>query len=148
MSHARQQIREAVETLLGTIVGLTVFASRQTEKYDENDLPAATVSTLSERMLEETAVINSLETSREIIITVELRAKHTTGIDDELDALAVSVEDVLGADETLGGLIDYFSLTQTDIEIDDGSLDRPVGLATLTYAGVYRVSASDVETIL
>lgn len=148
MSHARQQIREAVGTALSAIPTVTVFESRQTEKYDDNDLPAITVSTLADEIDLDQNSINELTQHRIISVTVECRAKQTTGIDDELDDLAVSVEDILGANETLGGLIDYFTLTGTELEIDDGSLERPVGLATLTYRGLYRVNAGDCETIL
>lgn len=148
MSHARQQIREAIGTLLNTITGLTVFESRQTEKYADDDLPAATVLTLEDRVLPDTQPINSLDADRALTISIEVRAKHTTGIDDELDDLATSIEETLGADLTLSGLVRLILLDSTEIEIDDGSLERPVGLMKMTYSAIYRVSSDDVETIL
>jgi len=173
MSHARQQIREAIESALSGIAGVTVFSSRQTEKYDEANLPAITINTLTERLLADSQSINDLESDRELILTIEIRGKEVTGIDDALDDIAVSIEDILGAGETWDidgsggggpgpgpgngpgqgpsdgpGWLKFIQLQGTDVEIDDGSLDRPVGLMTLTYVLVYRVSSADVETIL
>ena len=152
MSHARQQIREAIESALSGIAGVTVFSSRQTEKYDEANLPAITINTLTERLLADSQSINDLESDRELILTIEIRGKEITGIDDALDDIAVSIEDILGESEVfnIGGsqAVKFMQLQGTDVEIDDRSLDRPVGLMTLTYVLVYRVSSADVETIL
>jgi hypothetical protein len=62
-----------------------------------------------------------------------------------IDAIAVQIEESIGADFTLSGIAKQSVLTSTNIEFS-GETEQPVGIATLTFSVQYITSLTDVQT--
>ena len=83
--------------------------------------------------------------SREMDVQIDIVVRATDTFDDDVDAIAVQVEESIGADIRLGGLVKDIVLTATQIEYD-GDAERPIGVASLTFSTRYVTSIEDVET--
>jgi len=73
------------------------------------------------------------------------RQNATASLDSAIDAIAVQIEEAIGADFTLGGIAKESVLTSTSIDFS-GETEQPVGIATLTFSVRYVTSLTDVET--
>jgi hypothetical protein len=82
---------------------------------------------------------------RTVEITVSIYENATASLDSTIDAIAVQVEEAIGADFTLGGIAKESVLTSTSIDFS-GETEQPVGIATMTFAVRYVTSLTDVET--
>lgn len=148
MAHVRQQIREAVATMLDNIVGATadtVYQSRTTE-ISESVMPCLVVYSKREQ-----SEIDSMTPPRgcyrELNVVVEGYAKATTNMDDTLDTIAEEVEQAIASDITLGGLCRDISIIETDINYD-GKADKPAGVVRMTFRAQYRVLENNVGTAI
>lgn len=143
MPHARQQIREAVGTLLTGLVttGPNVFESRV---YPHDKLPAIAIYTLNEAVEATTQEGNQ---TRRLVLLVEGRAKVNSDVDDTLDDIAAEVETALLADQDLGGLIKILELSETEIELMD-DLEKPAGIIRPLFNVIYRANESDPSTLI
>lgn len=147
MSHARQQLREAFATAVTslTTTGSRVHQSR-TIPVDPDNGAALRIYTLAEALLEAT-ITRPRTQYRRLQIVCEVVAKAASDLDDTLDTSAAEVEAAITADVTLGGLCKDCWLESTEIELS-GDIDKPAGVARLTWTCDYAVLENDAETFV
>ena len=149
MSHVRKQIRDQFVTLLTagvTLVSSRVYATR-VYPLTQAKLPAITVTIGSESsgLMTMGATMGSKSMDRTVDIAVSVYENATASLDSAIDAIAVQIEEAIGADFTLGGIAKESVLTSTSIDFS-GETEQPVGIATLTFSVRYVTSLTDVET--
>ncbi len=149
MSHVRKQIRDQFVTLLTsgvTLVSSRVYATR-VYPLTQAKLPAITVTIGSESsgLMTMGATMGSKSLDRTVDISVSIYENATASLDSAIDAIAVQIEEAIGADFTLGGIAKESVLTSTSIDFS-GETEQPVGIATLTFSVRYVTSLTDVET--
>jgi signal transduction protein with GAF and PtsI domain len=149
MAHVRSQIRDQFVSTLKAGVSLVSRRVYGTRVYPltQAKLPAITVTAGAEssELMTMGATMGARSLDRTVDITVSIYENATETLDSKLDAIAVQVEEAIGADYTLGGLAKHSVLTSTSIEFS-GETEQPVGIATLTFAVRYVTSFTDVET--
>lgn len=145
MTHARQQIREAVATAL---TGLTTTSTRvhqsRMRPVGDTGLPCLLVSTDTEE------ITQSMQTRlyRDLTITVRGFAKATANLDDTLDTIASEVEMAMQSAGTLSGKTSSgLVLRRIDVDMDD-TLDKPAGVIALQYQAQYFTAAGTPGTIV
>lgn len=145
MAHVRQQIRERIASVLTTNVTLVSSRVYQSRVYPltEAQLPAVTVYTGAETSGLQTIGTKTL--MRTVNINVDVYAKATADLDDDLDAIAVQIEEAIAGDFTVNGLAKDAVLISTDIDFS-GETEQPIGMARLTFAVRYITAIDDVET--
>lgn len=149
MSHVRQQIREAMATLLHGLATSQnrVFKSR-TVALHQDELPAIIVSTGSEEI--EALDIHGIHLQRTLQINITLKAEVNANLDDKLDEMALEVETRINANDankTLNGLCGTITLNGIDILYDE-ELQTPLGEATCRFETIYHTSSSDPSSSL
>jgi hypothetical protein len=149
MPHVRKQIRDQFVTLLTagvTLVSSRVYATR-VYPLTQAKLPAITVTIASESsgLMTMGATMGSKSMDRTVEIAVSVYENATASLDSAIDAIAVQIEEAIGADFTLGGIAKESVLTSTSIDFS-GETEQPVGIATLTFSVRYVTSLTDVET--
>jgi len=145
MPHVRQQIRAKIVALLASgvpLVSSRVYGSR-VYALTEADLPSITVYT--GRETSQIITIGSKTLQRTASISVDIYARATSNLDNDLDAICVEVEEALAADFKLSGLAKSIVLSGTDIDYS-GESEQPVGTARLNFDVVYNTLIGDVET--
>ena len=125
MSHARQQIREAVATLVTglTTTGSRVFQSRF-YRVQASELPALFIYSTDESIERET-IGTGPYLRRELSIRIEGMAKALDNLDDTLDTIGEEVEDALGGQLPAG--VDDFRIRSVAIDYSGGG-EQPVGV--------------------
>lgn len=143
MSHARQQLREAVETALTglTTTGSNVTASRV---YPHTSLPSLAIYSPAEELVGRDM---GGQQERALTIVVEARAQATSSVDDTMDTISTEVEEAVATNSSLRALVKDCYLSSMESELSDEA-DQPVGLMRLVFLLTYVVAESDVETIL
>ena len=149
MSHVRKQIRDQFVSVLTagvTLVSSRVYATR-VYPLTQAKLPAITVTIGSESsgLMTMGATMGSKSLDRTVDIAVSVYENATASLDSAIDAIAVQIEEAIGADFTLGGIAKESVLTSTSIDFS-GETEQPVGIATLTFSVRYVTSLTDVET--
>lgn len=145
MAHVRKQIRDKISQLLSSGVSLVssrVYGSR-VYPLTEAKLPAITVYTGGEASELNTMGLKTL--SRTLSVSVDVYARATQTLDDDLDAICVQVESAIASQYTLNGLSKNTVLSSTDIDFS-GDAEQPVGVARLTFDVLYHTSIDDAET--
>ena len=125
------RLREAIAT---AVTGLTttstrVFQSRVYPLERGTDLPGLLVFSLAETSERRTAPAPGIM-ERVLRVQIVAVARALADLDDTLDGICKEVE------MALAGLAKTITLTSTDIEMQ-GTSDRPVGQAAMTYEVVY-----------
>ena len=147
MAHARQQIREQLETTLTGLntTGSNVFANRAYDTASAHLLPALTIYTLDEDLGEE----SGNKQMRILNVVIEARAKQSVNLDNTLDTIGAEVESALfeNSDTTLNGKCKSFNYESMDIALS-GEAEQPIGLMTMRFIAQYRVDKTDVETLI
>ena len=145
MAHVRQQIRERIVSVLTTNVTLVsnrVYGTR-VYSFSEADLPAITVYAGSETSGLQTV---GLKTSQRIVsIQVDAYVRATSDFDDDVDAIAVQIEEAIANDFTVNGLAKTAVLSSTEMNFS-GEAEQPIGSARLTFDVRYDTAINDVET--
>jgi len=145
VAHVRQQIRERIVSVLTTNVTLVssrVYGSR-VYSFSEADLPAITVYAGSETSGLQTV---GLKTSQRIVsIQVDAYVRATSDFDDDVDAIAVQIEEAIANDFTVNGLAKTAVLSSTEMNFS-GEAEQPIGSARLTFDVRYDTAINDVET--
>lgn len=145
MAHVRQQIRERIVSVLTTNVTLVSSRVYGTRVYSltEADLPAITVYAGSETSGLQTV---GLKTSQRIVsIQVDAYVRATSDFDDDVDAIAVQIEEAIANDFTVNGLAKTAVLSSTEMNFS-GEAEQPIGSARLTFDVRYDTAINDVET--
>jgi hypothetical protein len=145
MAHVRKQIRDKVADLLKANVSLVkrrVYTTRVHPLNDTN-LPAISVYTGTETSQRLQAGVTDM--IRELSLEIDCYVRETSSFDDDVDAIAVQVEEAMATKFTLDGLAKFTVLTSTQIQFD-GDADQILGVAKLTYSVQYVTPINDVET--
>jgi hypothetical protein len=145
MAHVRKQIRDKVAALLSANVSLVkrrVYTTRVHPLNDSN-LPAISVYTGSESSNRLQAGVTDM--IRELSLEIDCYVRETSSFDDDVDAIAVQVEEAMAGNFTLDGLAKFTVLTSTQIQFD-GDADQILGIAKLTYSVRYVTPINDVKT--
>ena len=145
MAHVRKQIRDRVASQLTTAVTLVssrVYTTR-VHPLNEDLLPAISVYTGNE--VSDRYNIGVTDVTRNLSLEIDIYVRETGTFDDDVDAIAVQVEEAMANDFTINGLVKSSVLTSTAIQFD-GEADQILGVAKLTYAVKYVTAINDVET--
>lgn len=145
MAHVRKQIRDKVASILKSNVGLVkrrVYTTRVHPLNDTN-LPAISVYTGSETS--QRMNLGVTDVIRQLALEIDVYVRETSKFDDDVDAIAVQVEEAMAGNFTLDGLAKFVVLTSTQIQFD-GDADQILGVAKLTYSVEYVTPINDVET--
>lgn len=147
MSHARTQIRQAVIALLkgNTSAGNNVFEAR-VYPIDDPKLPALLVYTKLETLGEQ-SMSRPRTQHRELRLSIEVYVKARGKVDEDTDALALEIEQLIAADVTLGGLVKDMVLDTTETQFSDDG-ERPVAVAVMNYAILYTVKEHQPHTLV
>ena len=145
MAHVRKQIRDKVASILKSNVGLVkrrVYTTRVHPLNDTN-LPAISVYTGSETS--QRMNLGVTDVIRQLALEIDVYVRETSKFDDDVDAIAVQVEEAMAGNFTLDSLAKFVVLTSTQIQFD-GDADQILGVAKLTYSVEYVTPIDDVET--
>lgn len=145
MSHARQQIREAVATLVTglTTTGSSVFQSRF-YRVQASELPALFIYSTDESIERET-IGTGPYLRRELSIRIEGMAKALDNLDDTLDIIGEEVEDALGGQLPAG--VDDFRISSVSIDYS-GEGEQPVGVIRMDFVARYQTAEDDSGSII
>ena len=148
MSHARTQIRNAVTTLLlnNTSAGAKVYESR-IYPLDDPKLPAILIYTKQETVGDQMSMSKPRTQHRELQLTIEVYVKANSNIDETADGLALEIEQIIGNDPSLGGLVKDTILSTTEIQYSDEG-EKPIAVITLTFAVLYAVKENVPQTLI
>lgn len=136
MSHARQQIREAVAAAVTGLAttGTNVFVNKITPQEAES-LPNLLVYTDGESS-EADAMGASRGLMRALDVVIDATAEGE-GIDDTLDTIAAEVEVAIAGDAALAALVKDITLTSTAVSRSAAGQTPMMGLR-LTFSAQYR----------
>lgn len=145
MAHVRKQIRDAVVTALTglPITGTSVYAGRA---YPIPAAPSLVVMTWPDDPLD---VQEESEAGciRAHALTIEVHGHFSNGDDDNLDQIAVEVEEAIYADTTLGGLVQYIEPGVQDAGRDaDGQ--KMAGVVIMQWRAIYLAAEGSPEVAL
>jgi hypothetical protein len=144
VAHVRKSIRDRIVSVLTsnvTLVRTRVYGTR-VYPLNEDELPAITVYSGSEVSSRLNMGLNDLNRSLSVEVDIYVRATGT--FDDDVDAIAVQVEEAIAGDFTVNGLAKEAVLTGTDIQFS-GDAEQPIGVAKLTFTVRYVTALNDVE---
>ena len=145
MAHVRQQIRDRIVSVLKSnalLVRRRVFSSR-VYALTEKDLPAITVYTGSEASALQT--IGFKTSARVVSVEIDIYVRATNNFDNDVDAIAVQIEEAIANDFTVNGLAKSAVLVSSEINFS-GEAEQPIGSAKLTFDVRYDTAINDVET--
>ena len=147
MSHARQQIREAVATALTTdLAGTATVTEGRTWIQQQPELPHVSVYTVTEESDQDQTSFDALY--RELALVCEITVKGVDGnaASDALDVLAESIEQSLGTRRQVIGIQDLYPESWDVTLTSDG--DQVNGAASLTYSCQYRTVIGQPDLIV
>lgn len=150
MAHVRTSIRNAIASRLS---GLTTSAARcypsRVQPLADANLPCLRVF-LDEEEIESASLLADPTLIRNAVLRVECCGKAVASLDSTLDTMLAEVEAALATspDPTFGGLLKGPPLpVSITVDLDDG-LEKPVGIATISYRITYFTAASTPATAL
>lgn len=131
-NHVRQQIREAIGTLLTglTTTGARVYQSRVFALTAATELPCILIYTLQEATSREDSFCQYV---RRITVAVEAVAEPTANVDDVLDTICKEVEAKMATNKLLSGLATDVVIQRTDVQLQGGDSERTVGAARMSW---------------
>ena len=150
MTHVRQQIRNYVATTaLGSMASSTgsgeIFRTRA---YPKSEYPFISVYTLDENVqVENPGELSGKRYRRFQNVAIDVGVNTNSSPDNALDALLITVEQRMGADETMGGGVIATDLMSTQFE-NSGEGDTQLLTARLLYRIEFRTTVNDPETFL
>lgn len=132
-NHIRRQIRERVATL---VTGLTTTGARvyQSRVYalSAGELPCLLIYTNGEDSTKP-VFCHPGEMDRAITVLVEAVAAATSDLDDVLDLICKEVEIAMATDFYLSNLAKDVQLTRTELQLQGGDTEKPIGAARMTW---------------
>jgi hypothetical protein len=136
MPHVRQSIRDdIIDTVTGlSATGTRVYKSR-VYPMDASKLPGLCVYSKDESSTVLTMGPNRT-ISRTLTIVIESYVKALTGYDDDLDTIALQVENALMADRTRDGLAKDTQITSFQADFS-GQGEQPFATGIITVDVVY-----------
>lgn len=144
MSHAREQIRDAVKLAVTGLAttGTHVFASR-VHPVGDNELPCLLVFT-REEAVERATLSRPRRQKRIVTVMVEGYAKLKTSYDDKLDTIATEVEKAIYNNTSLQTLVRDIFLTNTAITLT-GDTEKPVAVVSMSFSAEYHTLENNPE---
>lgn len=136
-THQRRQIRTKIKELLAAdsnFTGVTIFSSRQNNVVLNQQLPSITVYVDNEPVTPES--MNKRRYIRSPEIRFEVRVTATDDVDDQLDDLMASVENLMDDNSDLDGLLLESVLQNSELEFGLEAT-KEIGLGTVIYQGQY-----------
>lgn len=146
MAHARTQIRDAVVTILQNATVADTVSKSRVYPIPANTVSMALVYTNSESVIE-TTLTYPRKYNRELTLSIDCVARDSDYLDDRLDRLCEAVENAIGADNTLGGVVKDCVLSDTQITLDFSG-DAPIGSAKMQFRVMYRTAETNAGTII
>lgn len=143
MAHVRQQIREAFATVLTNANVASVISSSRVYPLPPTTTTAALIYTNVDSVTDST-LHAPRNLTRELVIVVECVARKLADLDDQLDTLCKNVENAVGANNTLTGLVKDCVLVDTSIT-HDFTGDAPIGSARMQFRVMYRTAENNAE---
>jgi hypothetical protein len=137
-SHVRKQIRDKVAQVLATANAAAVIAESRVYPLPPDMTSAVLVYSNSDVVVDSTLTAPR-KLQRELTIVCECVVRAVTNLDDEMDAVCLKVENALGADNTLAGIVKDCILADTQIT-HDFSGDAPIGNARIQFRVTYRTA--------
>lgn len=133
--HKRQQIREALQTMLlnNTDAGANVYANR-VSAFWRDELPSISIFTREEQSTPRD--VSGRQNIRTLTVSMETRAEANEDLDDTLDTIANQIENIISADQSLTGQALGAQMTGTTMEFEVQG-EKQLGLLTLTYTVTY-----------
>lgn len=132
-NHIRRQIRERVATL---VTGLTTTGARVYESkvyaLAAGELPCLLVYALNEDT-SKPVLCHPGELDRTIVVAVEAVATSTGDLEDVLDGICKEVEIAMATDFYLSNLAKDVQLTRTELQLQGGDTEKPIGAARMTW---------------
>ena len=141
MSHARQQIRDAIVSAL-TGAGMTAYSSRA---YSVPSTPSVNVATGSEDA--EIDTIGTGDQLRTLTIMVDLMVAAAENVDDAADAQAVTIEKTILGDSATLALVKWIEYRGIESELS-GDGDKAILVLSHAFEMQYRVNELDPEVII
>lgn len=148
MSALRKVIRKKVATVLNAAASVTSLATVIESRYSplwESELPLVLVYVDGENS--EKINESPREYQRDIRLGFEIVAEALDGVEDTLDDIAEAVEQVIFADETLGGTASDSMLKSVDIEFRTQA-QKTVGALLIGFAVPYRQVVPDYSALV
>ena len=140
MAHKRKQIRDAIVTRLTGLptTGANVIKGAIKPLSGAQAPPALTVSTFPDvpAYEEDEGGEIGVDPRPARVLTVEIEGYYQGGDDDDLDQIAVEVEEALYTDPTFGGLVSYMELGEQDVGRDANG-ERVDGMIRLIFQCTY-----------
>lgn len=148
MSHARLKIRDRVVSILEAAQVADTVTKSRVYPLPADTVSAALVYTNNEVVNQEaTTLTYPRRLGRDLLLVIEVVARDSSRLDDRLDVLCAGVENAIGADNTLGGMVKDCVLTDTVITHSfDG--DAPIGSARMQFRVQYRTSETDAGSVI
>ena len=145
-SHAHTQIRDAIVAALTGLpsTGSRVFANRLRPLL-ESELPALRIYADEETSNQLTVHFPHMQ-SRDLSVTIEAVAKHSSGLDDVLDQMSNEVEAAFAGGIVVGGV--KLDPVYIGMSFDDEQSDKPIGVKRMRFAIQYQAmnNAPDILT--
>ena len=144
MSHVRQQLRDAVASVLTglTTTGTRVFTNR-VYPADVSDCPCLIVRSDGDDVEAQTIHQPYLQV-RQTRIQVEAYAEGVDGFDDEIDTICQEVETAIA--NASSSLVKGMYLRGTRIDFDQG--EQPIGRATMVFTKDLYTQSNAPQTAL
>lgn len=145
MAHIHNQIRDRVAALVGA---LPFFSGRvykmRSYALDDAKLPAAVIYVNGAATSLVTIGLKTLMGTMQVIVDLHIKGDSAT-IANQIDDVSVLVEDAIGGDFQLNGLVKSCVLDSVAITIGVEG-EKPLASARLSYAVEYVTVISDLET--
>ena len=145
MAHINQQIRDRVAAIIEAV---PFFSGRvykmRSYALDDAKLPAAVVYTNSQSSSLATIGYRTLRGSLDLVVEIYIKGASAT-IADQIDDACVLIEDAIGSDFSLNGLVKSCILSESNIDISVEG-EKPIANARLSYAVDYVTYIADAET--
>lgn len=142
--HRRRAIREAVVAL---VTGLSTTGSNVTEGRVYPVAVTATPSidvTTTEESREFYLQSTTLDETRLTIVEITIRAEGDD-YPSQLDDIALEIEQAIGSDRDLGGLVNEFRLSSTSTESSNEVGETPIGQMVMSWEARYSVASIDPQ---
>lgn len=147
MTHARQQLRDAVGTAVSglTTTGANVYTGR-VYPLQSDELPCLWVNTVAEDAEAQTIDFDAV-LLRTVTVEIRGQARAVSDIADVLDNIAEEVETALAGTVSVGGK--SVALEYAGAQIDfSGDIDQPVGTVAMRWTAQLFTLASAPGTLV
>jgi hypothetical protein len=131
----RQAIREALKTMLTgqTVATNNIYSNRKSGLW-ETELPAILIYTTDE--LAKPVTLQGRQYLRTVQLSVEVRIEGSDTVDDDVDSLLGAIEDIVIADQSIGGTVLITTHTNTQTSINSAA-DQNIGVGMLSFECQY-----------